>query len=165
MKKKFVIVYNGIIRPFIASSQEEIHKRIQKDWDKASDSDLDSFESCGLKIRFTDFAQGKVTVLPLEDWFDSQVGYENPAIILQKERFREVKEYKGYKVGDVIHIKRWYHAEGSKDFNTMGNCVMIDVKVPISKITIDDNTGQDMLWCGKFGTSSNDIANKGIVNP
>ena len=80
------------------------------------------------------------------------------------ENFREVSSHKGYSVGDIIHIQRWYCAEGSKDFEKMGNCVMVDVKVPITKITIDDETGRDTLWCGKFGTSSTDIANKGIIN-
>lgn len=80
------------------------------------------------------------------------------------EKFREVTHHNGFRVGDVVHIKRWYYSEGTKDFDKMGNSVMVDVKHPIEKITIDDNTGIDTLWCGKFSTSSNDIANKGIVN-
>lgn len=46
----------------------------------------------------------------------------------------------------------------------MGNCLMVDVKVPITKITLDDESGRDTLWCGKFSTSTDDIANKGIIN-
>jgi hypothetical protein len=79
------------------------------------------------------------------------------------ERFREVQEHNGFKVGDVIHIKRWYYEEGTKDFNKMGNCVMVEGDVPIEKITIDDHTGKDTLWCKGCSTSSRDIANKGKV--
>lgn len=80
------------------------------------------------------------------------------------ERFRKIKHHKLFKVGDIIHIKRWYYGEDTADFNKMGNCVMVDVKHPIDKITVDENTGRDTLWCGKFCTSSIDIANKGVVN-
>lgn len=78
------------------------------------------------------------------------------------ERFRQVNAHNGFSVGDIVHIKRWYYGEGTSDFNNMGNCVMLDVKVPIEKITINEETGKDTLWCGKFSTSTTDIANKGI---
>ena len=71
MKKRFVIVYNGTIKPFSANSQEDIEKRMQKDWNKASDSDSEIFDSCGLKIGFQDYAQGKVNIMPLEVWFEN----------------------------------------------------------------------------------------------
>jgi hypothetical protein len=81
-------------------------------------------------------------------------------------RFKKVEDLtKGkttYSVGDTVHIKRWYHEEGSKNFHSMGNCLMVNVKHPITKITIDEETGRDTLWCGKFSTSTTDIANKGI---
>lgn len=74
----------------------------------------------------------------------------------------EVDSYKGFKVGDTIHIKRWYTEEGSKDFNRMGNWITVNVTHSIDKITIDLDTGIDCFWCGIFSTSSEDIANKGI---
>lgn len=79
------------------------------------------------------------------------------------ERFKQVDNYSGFSIGDVIHIKRWYYPEKSVDFQKIGNCVMVDVKHVIDKITIDNNSGRDTLWCGKFSTSTTDVANKGKV--
>lgn len=79
------------------------------------------------------------------------------------ERFRQVDSHGGFSVGDVIHIKRWYYPEGSTDFKKVFNCVTVDVKHAIDKITIDDETGLDTLWCGKFSTSTTDVANKGLL--
>lgn len=75
---------------------------------------------------------------------------------------RSVSSHNGFSVGDTIHIKRWYYAEGSVAFNRMGNCVMVDVTGPIDRITIDE-TDRDTIWCGKYSTSSADVANKGVV--
>lgn len=83
--------------------------------------------------------------------------------LIPKEKFRKVKQHNGFKIGDTIHIKRWYYPENSKDFSKIGNCIMVDVKEKIDDITIDDNTGKDTIWCGKYSTSSTDIANKGKV--
>lgn len=81
------------------------------------------------------------------------------------EKFRQVDSHNGFSVGDVIHIKRWYYAEGTEDFQKSNNCIMLDVEHAIEKITIDDETGCDILWCGKFSTSTTDVANKGLVIP
>lgn len=83
----------------------------------------------------------------------------------KKNRFKEVKEYKGFKIGDTIHIQRWYYGEDTREFLThrIDNSIMVDVKLPIDKITIDEETGKDTLWCGKFSTSTTDIGNKGLV--
>lgn len=77
--------------------------------------------------------------------------------------FKKVEKLKGYSIGDVIHIKRYYFGEDTLDFNDARNCIIVDTKQPIDKITIDEATGKDTLWCGKFTTSSTDIANKGVV--
>lgn len=81
-------------------------------------------------------------------------------------RFKEVDSINGYSVGDIIHIKRYYYEEGSLESRSrdamMSNPVMVDVKTDITKITIDEVTDRDILWCGKWSTSSTDIANKGI---
>lgn len=67
-------------------------------------------------------------------------------------KFREVQSHNGFEVGDIIHIKR-----------SVGGTVMVDTQQMIDKITIDDESGKDTIWCGKYSTSSTDVANKGKV--
>lgn len=67
--KNFIILYNGLIKPCVADSVEDIEKRIQKDWNRFSNMDTDYFESCGLRITFSDYTKGKVQIMPLEQWY------------------------------------------------------------------------------------------------
>lgn len=78
-------------------------------------------------------------------------------------RFKPVSEFNGIKPGDKIHIKRWYFEEGSPNFSNIYNSVAVDVVVPVEKITVNENDGIATFWCGRYSTTSNDIANKGIV--
>ncbi len=85
------------------------------------------------------------------------------------DKFKKVQNVVSQKhgvisVGDTVHIKCWYYGEGTTKFNDISNKVMVDVKAKVEKITIDEtDNNRDIIWCGKFSTSSTDIANKGLV--
>lgn len=73
MKKRFIIVYNNQPYPFEAKSKEEILTRIRKDWARAENSEAAAFETCGIIMMFSDYAQGNFDVFHLEDWFNNQL--------------------------------------------------------------------------------------------
>lgn len=81
-----------------------------------------------------------------------------------RKQLKDIREKSQHQQKDltVISERGVFFDFRKPKFHEMGNCIMVDVKVPIDKITIDEETGKDTLWCGKFSTSTTDIANKGV---
>lgn len=73
MKKRFIIVYNQQPYPFEAKSKEEILTRIRKDWSRSENSEASVFETCGIIMMFSDYAQGKFDVFHLDEWFENRI--------------------------------------------------------------------------------------------